>query len=126
MQKSFALNGMTVLLVEDESMVSMLAEDVLLDAGCKVLLAMRLGEALQFALDAALDLAMLDVNLGGGDTSYPVADLLVAREIPFMFATGYDAEGLDQRYAQCPRVQKPYAPDALVQVASGLIRQNGD
>lgn len=84
------LQGLTVLLVEDESMVSMLAEDVFLDAGCVVLLAMRLREALEIARTEKLDFAVLDVNLGGGDTSYPVAELLEEREVPYMFATGYE------------------------------------
>lgn len=124
MEMTPALDGLTVLLVEDESMVSMLAEDVLLDAGCKVLLAMRLQEALELALCAEVDLAVLDVNLGGGDTSYPVADLLAKRQIPFMFATGYDADGFDQRYSQCVKLQKPYAPDALVKAASAVAGQH--
>ena len=115
-----ALTGLTVLLVEDETMVSMLAEDVLLDAGCNVLLAMRLKEAMELAADAALDLAVLDVNLGGSDTSYPIADVLLRRDIPFMFATGYDASGLDRRFADTILIQKPYAPDRLVQAASDL------
>lgn len=122
MQANEILDGLTVLLVEDESMVSMLAEDVLLDAGSTVLLAMRLQEALDLARTAKFDLAVLDVNLGGGDTSYAVADLLVDRKIPFVFATGYDADGLDRRYANCPRVQKPYAPDALLRLACDLVR----
>lgn len=111
------LDNLTVLLVEDESMVSMLAEDVLLDAGCNVLLAMRLKEALELAGTAALHFAVLDVNLGGGDTSYPVADLLIERGIPFMFATGYDAAGLDRRFLERPRVQKPYTSEGLLRVA---------
>lgn len=115
------LDGLTVLLVEDESLVSMLAEAVLTDAGCEVLLAMRLQEALQLARIAIFDFAVLDVNLGGGDTSYAVADLLVGRQIPFIFATGYNADGLERRYAHWPRVQKPYAPDALLQLSSDLV-----
>lgn len=123
MRPSQPLSGLTVLLVEDESMISMLAEDVLLEAGSNVLLAMRLSEAIDLAANSAVHLAVLDVNLGGGETSYPVADLLRRREIPFMFATGYDASGLDPRFADSPRIQKPYSPDQLVQVASSLASQ---
>lgn len=114
------LQGLTVLLVEDESMVSMLAEDVFLDAGCVVLLAMRLREALEIARTEKLDFAVLDVNLGGGDTSYPIAELLEERNIPYMFATGYDANGMDPRFSSRPRIQKPYAPDKLAQKATKL------
>lgn len=114
------LIGRTVLLVEDESMVSMLAEDIFLDAGCVVLLAMRLGEALELARSEKIDFAVLDVNLGGGDTSFPVAELLEERAVPYLFATGYNADGIDPRFSGRPRVQKPYAPSQLVRVASAL------
>jgi CheY-like chemotaxis protein len=114
------LNGRTVLLVEDESMVSMLAEDVFLDAGCVVLLAMRLGEALELARSEKIDFAVLDVNLGGGETSYPVAELLEERNVPYMFATGYAGDGIDPRFSARPQVQKPYAPDQLVCKAAEL------
>jgi CheY-like chemotaxis protein len=118
-----SLEGLTVLLVEDESMVAMLAEDALLEAGCTVLLAMRLKEALALARDAALDLAVLDVNLGGGRTGLPIADLLISREIPFLFATGYAADMFDLRYAAYKRLRKPYSPGALVQAASQVASQ---
>jgi CheY-like chemotaxis protein len=114
------VEGRTVLLVEDESLVSMLAEDVLENAGCEVLLAMRLGEALELANTANFDFAILDVNLGGGETSYPVAQLLEEREIPFFFASGYSAAGLDQRFQHCCRIQKPYTPEGLLRAASAL------
>lgn len=110
----------TILVVEDESMVAMLAEDVFLDAGWVVLLAMRLSEALDIARSADFDFAVLDVNLGGGNTSYPVAELLELRQIPFMFTTGYNGDGMDPRFSIHPRMQKPYALDQLVQKASKL------
>lgn len=109
------LKGRVVLLVEDESLVSMLAEDVLQEAGCDVRLAMRLADALRIATEAELDVAVLDVNLGGGDTSYPVAEVLAERGVPFLFATGYDWAGIDQRFQNCRWLQKPYAPRALLQ-----------
>lgn len=115
------LDGLTVLLVEDESIVAMLAEDMLLEAGCTVLLAARLEDALELASAAKVDLAVLDVNLGAGDTSYPVADLLAERGIPVVFATGYSADGLDPRYARCARIQKPYVAEVLVSAAAAAL-----
>lgn len=117
-----ALQGRTVLLVEDESLVSMLAEDVLLDAGCDVLLAMRLADALRIASEAEFDVAVLDINLGGGETSYPVAELLSKRGIPFVLATGYDRDGIDQRFNSCRWVQKPYAPRVLLQEIAAVAK----
>lgn len=115
--------NLRVLLVEDESMVSMLAEDILTDAGCTVLLAMRLPEALNMAQTAQFDLAILDVNLGGGQTSYAVADVLMGRGIPFAFATGYAFGGLDTRFDGIIRLQTPYTPQTLLALLSHIAIQ---
>lgn len=126
LQSVSVLEGRVVLLVEDESLVSMLAEDILREAGCEVLLAMRLDEALRIAMEAELDVAILDVNLGQGQTSYAVADVLSERDIPFLFATGYDRSGLDDRFDGCPWLQKPYSPPRLLaQLASLASGSNG-
>lgn len=121
MQHGNGIDGSRVLLVEDESLVSMLAEDILVDAGCTVLLAGRLREALELATTEQMDLAVLDVNLGGGDTSFPVADILLGRDIPFVFATGYAAQGLEPRYATNALIQKPYSPHSLVAALAAAI-----
>lgn len=120
------LLGRTVLLVEDESLVSLLAEDALLDKGCEVVLAMRLAEALEAARNMEFDLAVLDVNLGGGDTSYPVAEALLERQVPIMFATGYDIRGLDPRFRSFASVRKPFSPDELVRTAEQVLAGGGD
>lgn len=111
-----ALAGRRVLLVEDESLVAALAEDILLDAGCEVVLAMRLDEALRLAADHGIELAILDVNLGSA-RSYPVADILRMRAVPFLFATGYGRDGVDAAYRDAPVVQKPYRAQDLLSCA---------
>jgi DNA-binding response OmpR family regulator len=116
------LQGRTVLLVEDESLVSLLSEEVLTEAGYEVLLAMRLAEGLQIAAREPLDLAILDVNLGGGDTSYPIASTLRRRGIPFAFTTGYEKARLEPEYRNEAALQKPYEPSALVRLAATLAR----
>ena len=59
-----------------------------------------------------IDAAVLDVNLG--DVSvYPLADMLVAESIPFIFVTGYGTEELDRRYLTVPVLQKPIERHAL-------------
>lgn len=116
------LTGLDVLLVEDDFMVSMLAEDILLEAGARVLLAMQPGPAMEIAAHATLDAAVLDVNLGEGRTSYPIAQVLRDREIPFLFLTGYDENGLDRQFENQLKLQKPYAPEALVEAVRALAR----
>jgi len=106
--KSLAsLAGMKVLLVEDEMMLAMLAEDTLAELGCSVVSASRVGKALALAKDQAFDVAMLDVNVAGEEV-YPVADELGRRGIPFVFATGYGQGGLKHAYRTRSALEKPY------------------
>jgi CheY-like chemotaxis protein len=111
-----------VLIVEDEMLLAMNIEDMLLDQGHEVAgIASRLGPALALARDGAFDVAMLDVNLAG-DRSFPVADLLIERGIPFLFATGYGLDGIDEKYRDRPVIQKPFrAADlaALIEALAG-------
>lgn len=102
------LQGKKVLVVEDESLVAMLIEDMLLDFGAQVEVAMRLPEALHLVETNDFDLAVLDVNLGYGQRSDAVAAGLQARGVPFLFATGYGERGIPDRYQGTPTVQKPY------------------
>jgi len=114
------LEGQRVLVVEDESMVAMLIEDMLLDLGCEVVVAMRLDHALSEARARSFDLAVLDVNLGDA-RSFPVADLLWERGTPFAFATGYGLAGLEAAYRTVPVVQKPYQQAQLQHLLEHLL-----
>lgn len=117
-----SLQGRRVLVVEDESLVAMLIEDMLLDLGAEVEVAMRLSEALRLAREADFDLAVLDVNLGNGERSDEVADALRSRSIPFMFATGYGEHGLAERHRGTPTLQKPYRHADLSRTIGGLVQ----
>lgn len=59
------------------------------------------------------DIAMLDINIRG-KTSYPLADVLRARGVPFIFATGYDFDGIPQKFSSVPRILKPFDAHDLV------------
>ncbi|GJE17894.1 hypothetical protein AIGOOFII_2613 [Methylobacterium marchantiae] len=112
--------GRRVLLVEDESLVAMLAEDMLLDLGCEVVVAMRLDQALKHLQATEFDLAVLDVNLGEA-RSYPVADILFERCIPFLFATGYGHVGVEPAYRSVPVMQKPYRKEQMEALLQHLL-----
>jgi CheY-like chemotaxis protein len=114
------LDGLRVLVVEDEMMVSMLIEDMLADLGCTVVgPASRLDEAMQLASEAELDCAVLDVNLGG-QPIFPVADLLRQKGAPFAFATGYGDAGLREVDKGSPVLQKPFREGDLARVLGEL------
>lgn len=97
-----------VLIVEDEALIAMILEEMVVDVGCTVVgPAATLQEALALAASSpAADCALLDINLRGGP-SWPVADALTARGIPFAFVSGYGQAGLDPRYQSATVLAKP-------------------
>ncbi len=114
------LDGLRVLVVEDEMMVSMLIEDMLGDLGCVVVgPASRLEEAIELAKTSEIDCAVLDVNLGG-QPIFPLADLLRQKGAPFAFATGYGDAGLRDVDRGSPVLQKPFRETDLARVLGQL------
>lgn len=119
------LQGLRVLVVEDEMMVSMLIEDMLDDLGCKVVgPAARLDEAIALVGEAELDCAVLDVNLGG-QPIFPLADILREKGRPFAFATGYGDAGLRDVDKGTPVLQKPFREGDLARVLGQLRAKVG-
>ncbi|WP_116090061.1 response regulator [Sphingomonas crusticola] len=102
-----------VLIVEDEMTIALLLEEMVEDLGHQVAgLAMRLPQAIELAHSRPLDLAILDVNLDG-HMSYPVAEVLAERGVPYVFATGYGSAGIDAQYRDRVIIKKPYALDDI-------------
>ena len=109
------LNGLRILVVEDEAAISLLLEDMLLDFGCEVIgPAARLSAALDAVAREHVDLAILDVNVAG-EPIYPVAEALAQRSIPFVFSTGYGSAGIRDTFRDRPVLQKPFAQHDLKQ-----------
>jgi CheY-like chemotaxis protein len=105
--------SMRVLVVEDELMIRMLLQDMLDDLGHTLAgEAGHIDEAMTLARQADFDIAILDVNLGGQPIS-PVVEVLIARGLPFVFATGYGQRGVPEPYRMIPTLQKPFQADAL-------------
>lgn len=107
------LQGLRVLVVEDETLVAMLVEEYLADFGCVVAFsARRVGKALLAARNLELDAAVLDVNVAGESVS-PIAEALEERHVPFIFASGYGVKGVEERWAARPVLQKPFSSKEL-------------
>ena len=116
-----SLAGARVLLVEDEPLVAMDLQFELEDAGAEVVaIARTVPEALEMARDAGLDLALLDGNLRGEPVD-AVAELLTSRGVPFCFVSGYGREHLPQGFRDAPLIEKPFRPDALRAILTGIL-----
>jgi DNA-binding NtrC family response regulator len=115
------LDGLSVLVVEDEAIISFLLEDMLNDLGAvDVRHAGSLAAGLA-AVDAKLpDLAVLDVNIGG-ERCYPIAEKLEAAGIRFIFTTGYGKSGMEPRWAQGTVVQKPFTLDTITAALRSVV-----
>lgn len=122
------LTGLRILLLEDEALIALDVEQLCRDSGAEdVIVASNLSETA--GISAAYDAAILDVMVGGEPT-LDFARALAMRQIPFVFASGYDDLGaMSAAFPGVAIVRKPYAGPDLVDavVASlGMAAPSGD
>ena len=97
-----------VLILEDEVLLAMNLQDMLTDLGHQVMgIATRVDKAITLAHDGDFDFAILDINVAG-TLSFPVADILRGRGIPFIFASGYGVMGARGTHGCNQVLSKPY------------------
>jgi len=112
-----------ILVVEDEAMISMLLEDMVLDYGGEIVGPVaRFDDALELARKAEFGVAVLDINLSG-TLSYPIAEVIRERGIPVIFATGYGADGLLDKFRDCPTLQKPFSQQDFATALAAACRE---
>ena len=115
------MSARKVLVVEDEAMVAMLIQDLLADLDCEVtMIASNATQAADLAQTCDVDFALLDVNLGGGQTSFQAAAILGERRMPFAWITGYGREGVPEKFSGAPILSKPIDPHLLADVVRSL------
>jgi CheY-like chemotaxis protein len=114
--------GSRVLVIEDEPLVALQLQMDLESGGYQVVGPGRsLPEGIALAQSEDIDAALVDVRLGH-DLSVQIADLLLARKIPFVFATGYsDSAILPEHLREVPRLNKPFSMDQLRQTVERLV-----
>ncbi|MBW9091697.1 response regulator [Rhizobium wenxiniae] len=103
-----SLHGRRILVVEDEYMIANDLRNELEQEGAVVVgAAGRLDTAFELLESKVqIDSAILDVNLGGDDV-FPIAAALIERNVPFVFATGYEASTIPARFNGIPVCDKP-------------------
>ena len=113
-----------IMIVEDEAMISFDLADLLQTAGYQIHGPYSNSAEALDALDGAqLNLAILDVDLGDGKTSEPIARRLSEAGTPFLFVSGYSFAGSEviQRYPAAGRVSKPWDPEELLRVIARSV-----
>jgi len=110
-----AFRDRRILIVEDDFLIADAICEVLDLAGAEIIGPVgRLPEAMSLigTVDG-LDAVLLDLDLHG-EMTYPVADLLRERRIPFVFTTGYSSAVVDDRYRHHPRCEKPISISTML------------
>jgi CheY-like chemotaxis protein len=114
-----------VLVVDDEPLIAMMVEDWLVELACEPVGPVgSAADALALIAQETLDGAILDVSLGGHD-SFAVAAALRERAVPFVFATGYGRERIEERFKDTPTVLKPYNFESVRRAVAGMLAQAG-
>ncbi len=110
-------SGMNILVIEDEPIVAMMIDDI---GGCPIGPATSLEQAMDMAMNAPVDAAILDLNLNGKRT-VGVATALRERGVPFIFATGYGSSGRED-LGQKAVLQKPFQMHQFVAALTLAIK----
>lgn len=110
-----------VLIVEDEPLIAMMLEDFLEMLGKEMAgTADNCAAAIELVEQGGFDAAILDVNLRGGEQSWPIADALAAAGIPFLFATGGSGDSIAAHHQSRPTLSKPFTMDGVERALNAL------
>jgi DNA-binding NarL/FixJ family response regulator len=115
------LNGLRLLVVEDQFFVAMEVSDLISSLGAEVIGPYGLlNQALDAVQREAVDGGVLDVKLDS-EKSYPVVDALVDSGRPVLLVTGGDTEGMPEKYRVLPCLLKPFDPVKLQRMAGEVF-----
>ena len=115
------LAGLTIWVVEDDFIAALDLQRLIEERSGRVAgPAGRLDQARELARVTPLDGAILDVRLNG-EVSLPLVDDLIARGVPVVLVTGYDAAVLPERFADTPRLSKPFSDASFDRLAEQLF-----
>jgi DNA-binding response OmpR family regulator len=112
-----------ILIVEDEYLLAEDLREELTRAGAIVVgMTSTVKDALALIeAEGKLDAAIIDVNLGG-TPGFPIADRLSERQVPFVFATGYDPSAIPARFRDALRCEKPFSSEVVLRSIKQVIQ----
>ena len=115
----------SVFLVEDEALIRMMIAGMIEELGHTVVAeAGNIDDALKLAQTADFEIAVLDINVGG-DRIEPVADIISDRCLPFVFASGYGAAGMPEKFRDRTVLQKPFLMERLGEAIEAALERSG-
>jgi CheY-like chemotaxis protein len=125
-EPAIAIAGNRVMVVEDETLIALVISEYLTEMGLSIVGPYNtVVEAMAALKNSNVDAAVLDINLGK-ELAYPLADALLAANVPFIFVTGYGEAGLEERFKDIPVLQKPIDRQTLRSVfANSKSASNG-
>ena len=114
-----------ILILEDEPLIAMMLADWIDELGHEIVGPVHaIDTALAAVTSQSFDAAIIDINIGY-QQSYPVADVLVTRQLPFAFATGDSPDSIEERFTGCSTLAKPYDFDTFQRVVDNLLARPG-
>jgi DNA-binding NarL/FixJ family response regulator len=115
------LNGLNILIVEDEFLIAMQLTRMIRDLGGRVLGPVSTVIAgTELLQRSAVDGAVVDINLGK-ESSASLTEELLARGVPVVLTTGYSVDMLPDSLAQLPRISKPYTKNGVQEMAAAYF-----
>ena len=122
MAKQTGLEGLRILIAEDNLFAAMELEQTLVNLGCQPVGPVgQVDQAMRLALQEDLDGALLDVDLRG-ELIFAVAEELQRRRIPMIFASGYGTDDVfPAAFVHYPRLPKPFGEDDVRRALEAIV-----
>lgn len=115
------MQGASVFVVEDEAMIRMMIVEMLEELGHRVVAeAGSIRTADPPARTAAFDLAVFDINVAGSNIS-PIAEIVAARGLPFIFVSGYGSAGVPVLFKDKPVLRKPFMIEDFADMINSVM-----
>jgi CheY-like chemotaxis protein len=113
------LNGLTIMILEDESLIALDMLAIFQAEGAEVIAARNVLEAFAIVQHTAISVAVLDVKLNGNCD--PICNLLDHKRVPFIFHTGYASGGVLDEFPKACILSKPATRDQLIECVLGSL-----
>jgi CheY-like chemotaxis protein len=115
------MQGVSIFLVEDEALIRMMIVELLEELGHRVVAeAGSIQAAVPLARTSVFDLAVFDINIAGFNIS-PIAEIVAARGVPFVFVSGYGPAGRPPLFADKPVLDKPFSIETFADFINSAL-----